>query len=267
MSTSSFALRDSKAMLRRNLKHAQRNPQMTVSVVAMPIVMLLMFVYVFGSALGNGVDLPGASGGSARDDYTNYVTPGFVLMAVATSSIATAVSVCSDMTKGIINRFRTMAISRASVLTGHVGGNVIQTLISLVLVIGVALAVGFRPDATPVEWLAAIGVISLLAIAFSWISAAIGLGSQTVEAASNAPMPLTFLPFLSSAVVPTDSMPAGLRWFAEYQPFTPINETLRGLLMGTEIGNDGVIAVAWCLGLSLLGYLWSRSIFNRDTRS
>ncbi|MFE3185843.1 ABC transporter permease [Streptomyces violascens] len=258
MSTTSYAVRDSRTMLRRNLKHARRYPSMTISIVAMPILMLLLFVFVFGGALGSGIGMSGD-----RGEYTNYVTPGILLMAVTSGAISTAVSVCTDMTEGIINRFRAMAISRASVLTGHVLGNVIQTMVSLVLVIGVAVAVGFRPTAGPVQWLAALGILALLAFALSWLSAAIGLGAKTVEAASNAPMPLTFLPFLGSAVVTPDSMPTGLRWFAEYQPFTPVNETLRGLLLGTEIGNSAWIALAWGIGLSLLGYLWARSAFAK----
>ncbi|WP_405652769.1 ABC transporter permease [Streptomyces sp. RK9] len=266
MSTNSYAVRDSMTMLRRNLKHAQRYPSMTISVVAMPILMLLLFVYVFGGALGGGIDIPGVGGGGDRGDYTNYVTPGILLMAITSGAVSTAVAVCSDMTEGIINRFRTMAISRASVLVGHVVGNVVQTLISLVLVIGVALAVGFRPNANVVEWLAAIGLLVFLAFALAWISAAIGLGSDSVETASNAPMPLTFLPFLGSAVVTPDSMPAGIRWFAEYQPFTPMNETLRGLMLGTEIGNDAWIALAWLLGLSIVGYLWAKASFNKDAK-
>ncbi|MEU0935960.1 MULTISPECIES: ABC transporter permease [unclassified Embleya] len=262
MSTSTYAVRDSMTMLRRNLKRARRYPSMTLSTVITPILMLLLFVYVFGNALGNGIELPG--GGSGRGDYIDYVTPGIILMTATSGAVSTAVSVCSDMTEGIINRFRTMSISRASVLTGHVLGNVIQTMIALVMVTGVAFAVGFRSNATPIEWLASIGLLLLLAFGFSWLSAAMGLGASTVETASNAPLPLTFLPFLGSAIVTPDSMPTGLRWFAEYQPFTPINETLRGLLLGTGIGNDAWIALAWCLGLALVGYLWSRSIFNRE---
>jgi len=261
MSTPSYALRDSRTMLRRNLKHAQRYPSMTFSVVAMPILMLLLFVYVFGDALGNGIGLQGAANGRAQ--YVGYVTPGILLMAATSGAVSTAVSVCTDMTEGIINRFRTMAISRGSVLTGHVVGSVIQTMTSLVLVIGVALLVGFRPDATPVEWVAAIGGLALLAFALTWIAAAMGMVAKTVESASNAPMPLTFLPFLGSAFVPPESMPAGLRWFAEYQPFTPVNETLRGLLTGTEIGDNAVIALAWVVVLSLAGYVWARWAFNR----
>lgn len=263
MSTSAYAVRDSMTMLRRNLKHMYRYPTITLSVAAMPVVMLLLFVYVFGGAIGNGLGLPGAS--NDRGEYTNFVVPGIILMAVTSGGVTTAVSVCTDMTEGIINRFRTMAISRASVLVGHVVGSVIQTMISLVFVLGLAFVVGFRPNASPVEWVAAIGLLVLLAFAVTWLSAAMGMGAKTIETASNAPTPLTFLPFLGSAVVTPDSMPVGLRWFAEYQPFTPINETLRGLMLGTEIGNDGLKAIAWCLGLIVVGYLWARAVFNRET--
>ncbi|MBT2396154.1 ABC transporter permease [Streptomyces sp. ISL-100] len=257
--TRSYALRDSMTMLRRNLKHMLRYPSMTITIVMMPIVMLLLFVYVFGGALGTGI-----GAGADRGDYTNYVVPGIILMAVTSGAITTAISVCTDMTEGIVNRFRTMSISRGSMLTGHVFGSVIQAAAILVLVTGASFAVGFRPDASAVEWIAALGLLLFLSFGLSWISAAMGLGAKTIEAASNAPMPMTFLPFLGSAVVTPDSMPTALRWFAEYQPFTPINETLRGLLLGTPIGNDGWIALAWCAGLALVGYLWSRAVFNRE---
>ncbi|GHG24274.1 ABC transporter permease [Streptomyces zaomyceticus] len=256
----SYALRDSMTMLRRNLKRLQRYPSLTITIVVMPIVMLLLFVYVFGGALGTGIGT-----GADRGDYTNYVVPGIILMAVTSGAITTAISVCTDMTEGIVKRFRTMSVSRGSILTGHVLASVIQVAVILVLVTGVSFAVGFRPDASPVEWLAATGLLLFLSFGLSWMSAAMGIGAKTVEAASNAPMPLTFLPFLGSAVVTPESMPTALRWFAEYQPFTPINETLRGLLLGTEIGNDGWIALAWCTALAALGYLWSRSAFNRET--
>ncbi|GII58097.1 transport permease protein [Planotetraspora thailandica] len=257
MSSMSYALRDSMTMLRRNLKHAQRYPGLTLSIVGTPIVLLLLFNYVFGSALAAGISGTPTGGGS----YIDYLAPGIILMTATAGALVTAVGVCTDKTEGIVNRFRTMAISRASFLTGHVVGSVIQTLVSIALVVGVALLMGFRPSATFLEWIAIAGVLTLLTLALTWLAAGIGLVARSPESASNIPLPLQFLPFLGSAIVPTDSMPAGLRWFAEYQPFTPIIETLRGLLMGTPIGDSAAIALAWCVGLTFAGYLWARSVF------
>ncbi|MDI5974139.1 ABC transporter permease [Streptomyces sp. SL13] len=262
MTTVSYAARDSATMLRRNLKHALRYPSMTVSVVVMPVMMLLLFTCVYGRALGAGI----AGGAAGSGTYIDYVAPGIILMAATSGAVATAVSVCVDKTEGIVNRFRTMAVSRASFLTGHVVGSVLQTLACVAVVIGVALLLGFRPDATVVEWLAAAGLLTAVALALAWISAAIGLVARTPETASNIPMPLTFLPFIGSAIVPPDSMPAGLRWFAEYQPFTPVIETLRGLLTGTPIGDNGLIALAWCTALTLTGHLWARRAFAVEGR-
>jgi ABC-2 type transport system permease protein len=260
MSTFSYALADSATMLRRQLRHMQRYVSVTVFLVGMPIVFLLLFVYVFGGTLGAGIG--GPDGGRAQ--YVEYVVPGILLMAVAAGSAGTAISVATDMTEGIVARFRTMAIFRPSVLAGHVLGSTIQTLLSLTVVIAVALLIGFRPTATPVEWLATVGVLAAITLAITWLSVAFGLVSKTVEAASNLPTPLVFLPFLGSGFVPTDSMPTGLRWFAEYQPFTPVIETVRGLLVGSAIGNSAVLALAWCVGITLVGYLWSRKLYNRD---
>ncbi|MFD8413121.1 ABC transporter permease [Streptomyces sp. NPDC059650] len=262
MSTLAHAAGDSMTMLRRNLKHAVRYPAMTFSTVLMPVMMLLLFNYAFGGALGSGI--AGAPTGGGK--YIDYVAPGIILMAATSGAVATAVGVCVDMTEGIVNRFRTMSISRAAFLTGHVAGSVLQTLAAVTLVTGVALAIGFRPDASAAEWAAAAGLLALLTLGLTWLAAGIGLVARTPESASNTPLPLTFLPFLGSAVVPTDSMPTGLRWFAEYQPFTPVIETLRGLLMGTPVGNSAYLALAWCTGLGLVGYLWSRRTFGRTTR-
>ena len=241
MSTLTYAVADSATMLRRQLRHMQRYLSVTLFLVGMPVVFLLLFVYVFGGTLGAGLGGPG--GGRAQ--YVEYVTPGILLMAVAAGATGTAISVAMDMTEGIIARFRTMAIFRPSVLTGHVLGSMIQTTLALVVVLAVALLIGFRPNATAVEWLAAAGVLALITFAITWLSVAFGLVTKTVEAASNLPTPLVFLPFLGSGFVPTDSMPTGLRWFAEYQPFTPVIETVRGLLLGTAIGDSATIAVAW----------------------
>jgi len=261
MSTFSFAVSDSATMLRRNLRHALRYPSMTLGTLGMPIVMLLLFVNIFGGAMSAG--LGDASNGTG---YIDYVVPGIILMTVGSGAVPTAVAVCTDMTEGIINRFRTMAISRAAVLTGHVLGSVLQTIIAIVLVIGVALLIGFRPNANAVEWLAAAGLLALLTLALTWPAAAAGLAAKGPEGASNVQL-LAFLPILGSGVVPPASMPAGVRWFAEHQPFTPIIETLRGLLLGTPIGNNAIIALAWCVGIGLVGYLWARALFNRDPSS
>jgi ABC-2 type transport system permease protein len=260
MSTFPYAVRDCATMLRRNLKHLMRYPAMAVSVLGLPVIMLLLFVYVFGGTLGAGL-------GAARGlSYIDYLAPGIIVLAVCSGAVSTAVSVNVDMTEGIINRFRTMAIARTSVLTGHVAGSVIQTVLSAVLVTGVAVAVGFRPAAGPAGWAAAFGLIVLLAFATTWLSVALGLVAKNPASASNLPIPLFLLPFLGSAFVPAASMSAGVRWFAEYQPFTPVINTLRGLLIGTPIGHNGVIAVAWCAGMALTGYLWARAVYNRGGR-
>jgi ABC-2 type transport system permease protein len=260
MTTVSYAVSDSATMLRRNLRHMLRYPSMTLMLVGLPVIFLLLFVYVFGGTLGAG--LGGVSGGRAA--YVNYVAPGIILLTVAAVAQGTAISVAVDMTEGIIARFRTMAISRASVLTGHVLGSMIQAMLSIAVVIGVALLTGFRPTAAPLAWMAAIGVLAMITFALTWLSVAFGLAAKTVETASNSPMFLILLPFLGSGFVPTHSMPTGLRWFAEYQPFTPATETLRGLLTGTPIGNNAIITMAWSAGIALLAYLWAKRLFNRD---
>jgi ABC-2 type transport system permease protein len=199
-----------------------------------------------------------------RSSYINYVLPGIMLIAVAGVAQGTAISVARDMTEGIIARFRTMAISRASVLTGHVAGSVLQTMLCLAVVTGVAVLAGFRSTADPAGWLGVIGVLAMITFAITWLSVALGLVTNNVETASNLPMPLMLLPFLGSGFVPTNSMSAGLRWFAVHQPFTPMMQTLRGLLLGTPIGGNAVIAVAWCAGIAIVGYCWARALFNRD---
>jgi ABC-2 type transport system permease protein len=255
MSTIALAARDSSTMVRRQLKRLLRYPSMTVQLIITPVIILFLFVYVLGGTLGQGL-------GGGRGDYANYVVPGILLMAAATAATGTAVMVATDMTEGIIARFRTMRISRASVLTGHVVGAVIQQLLGMAVLIGIGVAIGFRPNATLIEWLAAAGLLTLFALAVTWLSVALGLRSSTPEAASNAPMPLVLLPFLGSGFVPTDSMPTVLRWFAEYQPFTPIMETLRGLLLGSSIGNSGVVALGWIVGIAVVSYLWAKKTFN-----
>ena len=262
MSTLAYTLSDSATMLRRNLRRLQRYPSMTLLLVGMPIVFLLLFVYVFGGQLGAGFT-GGQGGHGGRSAYLDYVMPGILLITVAAAAQGTAITVAMDMTSGIIDRFRTMAIARSSVLTGHVIASVIQALFGLAVVLAVALALGFRPTAGPVAWLAVIGLLTLFAFALVWLCAALGLAAKTVETASNTPMVLTLLPFLSSGFVPTETMPPGLRQFAEYQPFTPVTEAVRGLLSGTGAGTNAIAAIAWSVGIALTGYLWARHLYSR----
>jgi ABC-2 type transport system permease protein len=263
MSTRTYAVRDSRTMLRRNLRRMQRYPMMTLMLIGLPVILLLLFVYVFGGAIGAG--LGGAAGTrGGRAEYANYLVPGILLLSIATGATGTATGIAMDMTEGIIARFKTMAIFRPSVLTGHVLGSVIQTMLSLALLVGVGLLVGFRPTATPLEWLAAGGLLLAISFAITWLSVALGLVAKTVEGASNLPMPLILLPFLGSGFVPTESMPTPVQWFADYQPFTPIMETLRGLLLGTAIGSDGWLAAAWCVAITAVGYVWAKHLYNRD---
>ncbi|MEV0258471.1 ABC transporter permease [Streptomyces sp. NPDC050732] len=253
------ALHNSRTMLRRNLLHARRYPAMTISLVSMPIAMLLLFNYVFGGTMSAGM------GGEGTGDYIDYLVPGILLMAVGSGVLPTTVGVCTDMTEGIVARFRTMPINGSSVLTGRAVGAVIQTLITLVLVTGVAFLVGFRSSAEPVEWLAAAGLLTLMSTALTWLAVALGQLVKAPEAASSVALPFSFLlPFLSSVFVPLDSMPGWLRHFAEWQPYTAFTETLRGLLTGGEIGKFGPLAVGWGIAIALFGFLWARSLFKRD---
>ncbi|MFB6708078.1 ABC transporter permease [Streptomyces sp. NPDC056333] len=261
MSSLSLAVRDSNTMLRRNLLHARRYPSGTLNLLLTPIMMLLLFVYVFGDVMSTGI------GGADRSDYIAYIVPGLLLMTIGSTVIGAAVYVSMDMAEGLIARFRTMAVHRPSVLIGHVLGSVLQSVMSVILVGAVGVAIGFRStDATTLEWLAAFGLIVLFALALTWIAVGMGLAGPNPEAASNMAMPLILLPLVSSAFIPADTMPGWFQPIAEYQPFTPAIETLRGLLLGTEIGNNGWIAIAWCVGLIALGYRWSTAQFNRDPK-
>ncbi|MGY1456474.1 ABC transporter permease [Streptomyces sp. SS8] len=261
MSSLPLAVRDSSTMVRRNLLHVRRYPSLTLNLLLTPIVLLLLFVYVFGEVMSAGI------GGADRSAYLAYLLPGLLMMTIGSTVVGTAVSVSTDMSEGIVARFRTMAIHRGSVLIGHVVGSVLRSVASVVLVGAVAVAIGFRSsDATALEWLAVFGLVTLVALALTWIAVGMGMVSPNAEAASNNAMPLIVLPLISSAFVPVDAMPGWFRPVAEFQPFTPAIETLRGLLLGTEIGHNGPLAVAWCLVLAALGHLWSKSLFNRDPR-
>jgi ABC-2 type transport system permease protein len=256
--TSTYALRDSTTMLRRDLRHLQRYPGLSLFPILMPVVLLLLFVYVFGGTLGNGITV-----GGGRATYINFVTPGMLLFAVVGAAQITAISVAKDMTDGIIARFKTMRIWRPAVLAGHVSSSLVLTLISLAVTVAVAILIGYQAAPGPLRWLCALGVLVLLAVALIWLSVALGLFAKGVETASNIPMFLTLLLFLSSAFVPVASMPTGLRWFAENQPFTPITDTVRSLLANQHVGSAGVKAIVWCIAITAASYLWAKYLYDR----
>jgi ABC-2 type transport system permease protein len=262
MTTLAYTLSDSATMTRRNVRRLLRYPSMTLLLVGLPIVFLLLFVYVFGGQLSRGLGNSLAGGHVGRDAYLNYVVPGVLLLTVAAAVQGTAIVVAMDMTGGIIDRFRTMAIARSSVLTGHVLAALIQTMTGLAIVFGFALALGFRPTAGVDDWLAAIGMIALFAFALVWFATALGLAAKSVETASNTPMFLTLLVFLGSGFVPVATMPIGLQQFARYQPFTPVTETMRGLLTGAPIGANGIAAIAWSVGIVFVSYLWAMRLYR-----
>lgn len=255
------ALRDAVTMVRRDLRRMLRYPSLTLMLVAMPIIFLLLFVLVFGGTLGAGLG-PGSTGG--RQAYLDYVVPGILLMTIAAAAQGTAITVAMDMTQGIVARFRTMSIARGAVLTGHVVGSMLQALVAIVVVVAVAMLLGYRPAGPLPGLLGALAVLLLIAFAFVWLSVALGMVARTVESASNLPMPLTLLPFLSSGFVPTDAMPGWLAVFATHQPFTPMTETVRGLLSGTPVpAADLALAIGWSLAIAALSYWWARSRYER----
>jgi ABC-2 type transport system permease protein len=238
MSTISAPLTDSRIMLRRNFKHILRNPVTIFNGALMPVVIMLLFVYVLGNAFNVG------------EHYIEYATPGLLLLAISYGLSATAVSVNSDMTKGIINRFKVMNVSRGAVMTGHVAATMLGSSIAVAAIIGMAFALGFRSPATLLDWLGAIGIIVAAAFAAAWLTVALGMFARTPESAGLTVVPLILLPFVSSAIVPAGQMGQGVRQFAEYQPFTPIIESVRGLLAGTPSGGYAAAALAWCAGIA-----------------
>jgi ABC-2 type transport system permease protein len=253
---------DTATMLGRELRHTLRYPLMLIASIISPVVMLLLFDYILGGPIGHG--LGSAAHGAP---YIDYLVPGILVMTVASGTSTTAINVCTDMTGGIIDRFRTMAVSRGALLAGHVTANVLRTMVNTAFMTVVALAAGFRPNATAVGWLAVGGLFAAFSFALAWLSVALGLATKSTAGANSSTLPIAFLlPFLSSAFVPPEAMPAGLRWFAEHQPFTAVVDSVRALLSGAPAGHTGYVALAWCAGIALAGYLWARSLFRRGRR-
>lgn len=256
--------RDVLTMTRRSLLRMLRYPSLTVTVVAMPVVLLLLFVFVFGGAFGAGVGTGAARGAEARAAYLDYITPTMLVLTATGIAQATAISVAMDMTGGIVTRLRTMPVAPLAVLGGHVVGAVVQTFLASGAVLGVAVLLGFRAGAEPGHWLGLTGIGLLVALMLTSLTVAMGAAARTVESASNTPMVFMLLPFLGSGFVPVETMPTAVRVFAEHQPFTPIIETIRGFLAGDPAPTGTVwVAVAWCVGLSALGWLWGRSVYRR----
>jgi len=263
MSALTLAAQDSATMLGREIKHSIRLLRLLiVSAIVVPVVMLLLFDYILGGTIGRGL------GDAARGaPYIDFLVPGILIMAVAGSCGATAINVTTDMTGGFVDRIRTMAVSRGALLAGHVGGSVLRMLVASAAVTIVALLLGFRPMASVADWVAVFGMVAAFSFALAWLSAAIGLVSRSVAAANGLTLPLSFLlPFLSSTFVPTASMPVGVRWFAEHQPFTLVVDSLRAFLTGAPAGNTAYAALVWCAAIALVSYLWAQASFRRGTR-
>jgi ABC-2 type transport system permease protein len=253
---------DSATMLGREFKHTLRLFRLLfVGSILVPVVMLLLFNYVLGGAIGVG--LGEAAQGAP---YIDFLVPGILMMTVAAGSAATAINVCTDMTGGIVDRFRTMAVSRGALLAGHVGAGVLRALVTTAVVTGVALLIGFRPKASVWDWVGVFGVVVAFSFAIAWLSTALGMVAKSAAGANGLTLPIQFLlPFLSSTFVPLETMPTGVRWFAEHQPFTPVVETMRALLLGAPAGNTAYLALAWCAAIAVGGYVWARVAFERST--
>ncbi|MFC9708874.1 ABC transporter permease [Paenibacillus sp. NPDC056933] len=247
---------DMGVMLGRSMRHITRSMDTIVTVTVMPIAMMLLFVYVLGGAIQAGTD-----------NYVNYLLPGILLIAIASGVSYTAFRLFTDVQRGIIERFHTMPISRSAVLWGHVLTSLVSNAISVVVIILVALVMGFRSSAGILPWLAVTGILLLFTLALTWVAAIAGLSAKTVDGASAFSYPIIFLPFVSSAFVPTESMPSVVRAFAENQPVTAIVEAIRALLSDQPVGNDIWIALAWCIGILLVAYFFAMRMYKKGVRN
>lgn len=244
---------DMSVMIGRSMRHIFRSMDTILTVCITPIAMMLLFVYVFGGAIETGTD-----------NYVNYLLPGIMLMAIASGVAYVAYRLFMDKQRGIMERFHSMPIARSTVLWGHVLTSVVSNIISIVVIVLVALMMGFRSSAGVLSWLSVAGILVLFTLALTWIAAIAGLSAKTMEGASAFSYPLIFLPFISSAFVPTDSMPKVVRAFAEHQPVTSIVETIRALLSNQPVGNDIWVALGWCFGIMVVAYLLAVRAYRRN---
>ena len=245
-------LHDTVTLFGRSMRHVQRSPDTIITVAIMPIALLLLFVYVFGGAI---------HAGTGR--YVNYLLPGILLIAIASGISYTAVRLFTDTQQGIVARFHSLPVARSAVLWAHVLTSLVSNAISLIVIILVALVMGFRSGADLTAWLAAAGILALFTLALTWLAVIPGLTARSIDGASAFAYPLIFLPFVSSAFVPTETMPTPVRVFAEHQPVTAIVETLRALFTGQPVGGDIWIALAWCVGIAILGYVFAMRAYRR----
>ncbi|MFX3636383.1 MAG: ABC transporter permease [Candidatus Pristimantibacillus sp.] len=239
-------------MLGRSMRHIFRSIDTIITVCITPIAMMLLFVYVFGGAIQTGTE-----------NYVNYLLPGILLIAIASGVAYTSYRLFLDKERGIIERFHSMPIARSTVLWGHVLTSLVSNVISIIVIILVALIMGFRSSAGILPWLAVAGILMLFTLALTWVAAIAGLSAKSVDGASAFSYPIIFLPFISSAFVPTESMPTVVRVFAENQPVTSIVEAIRALLSGQPVGNDIWVALAWCLGILIVAYLFAMRAYKR----
>ena len=243
---------DSAVLLKRSLRHILRSPDTIITTTIMPIAFLLLFVYVFGGAINSG-----------SDRYVNYLLPGILLITIGSGIAYTAFRLFLDMSSGIFERFQSMPIARSSVLWAHVLTSLVANMASVVVVVLVALIIGFRSSAGVLAWLAVAGILTLFTLALTWIAVIPGLTAKSVDGASAFSYPLIFLPFISSAFVLTETMPGPVRWFAEHQPVTSIVNTIRDLLTGQPVGTDIWVALAWCVGILVVAYVFAMVTYRR----
>ena len=246
------AVSDMNVMLGRSMRHILRSMDTIITVTIMPIAFMLLFVYVFGGAIQTDTD-----------HYVNYLLPGILLIAIASGISYTAYRLFLDMERGIFERFHSMPIARSTVLWGHVLTSLVSNSISVVVIMIVAFIMGFRSPAGVLSWLAVAGILALFTLALTWIAATAGLSAKSMDGAVAFSYPLLFLPFISSAFVPTETMPSGVRAFAENQPVTSIVESIRALLSGQPVGNDIWIALAWCVGILLVAYVFAMQAYKK----
>src|SRR5215510_955920 len=250
--TKSYFFSDMSVMLGRSMRHILRSMDTIITVTISPIVIMLLFVYVLGGAIQSGTD-----------NYVNYLLPGILLMTIANGIGYVSYRLFMDKQRGIFERFHSMPIARSAPLWGHVLTSLVSNAISVVVIILIALVMGFRSPAGVLSWLAVAGILTLFTLALTWIAAIAGLSAKSVDGAGAFAYPLIFLPFISSAFVPTESMPPVVRAFAEHQPVTSIVDAIRALLSGQPVGSDIWIAVAWCIGITLVAYVFAMRVYKK----